>query len=80
METSLARETEDSLWTALNTLEEAAKLYGRLAAQETTVGDRQRARRFAQSARTYRMRADTIRKMFGDGSVTGLADTVESKR
>jgi two-component system, chemotaxis family, protein-glutamate methylesterase/glutaminase len=33
METSLVRETEDALWTALNTLEESTKLSERLAAQ-----------------------------------------------
>lgn len=67
METSLARGTEDALWTALNTLEESAKLYGRLAAQATA--DSEKKRRYAQAAQHYRSRAGAIRKLLGNGSI-----------
>jgi two-component system chemotaxis response regulator CheB len=72
MESSLARETEDALWTALNTLEESAKLYGRLAAQATA--DREKTRRYAQAAQDYQSRAGVIRKLLGDGSITEMAE------
>jgi two-component system chemotaxis response regulator CheB len=75
MESSLARETEDALWTALNTLEESAKLYGRLAAQ--TRVDPERERRFMQAAQKYRSRAGAIRKMLGDGSIAGTPNPQE---
>jgi two-component system chemotaxis response regulator CheB len=68
MESGLARETEDALWVALNTLEEAAKLYGRLAAQVTADGEKER--RYAQAAQNYQSRAGAIRKLLGDGSIT----------
>ena len=67
METSLARGTEDALWTALNTLEESAKLYGRLAAQATADGEKKR--RYAQAAQHYQSRAGAIRKLLGNGSI-----------
>jgi two-component system chemotaxis response regulator CheB len=68
MESGLARETEDALWTALNTLEESAKLYRRLAAQATA--DREKERRYAQAAQKYQSRAGAIRKLLGNGSIT----------
>jgi two-component system chemotaxis response regulator CheB len=64
METSVARESEDALWTALNTLEKSANLFGRLAAQ--AAGDHQRARRFSEAEQTYRTRAQLIRRVLGD--------------
>jgi two-component system chemotaxis response regulator CheB len=67
METSLARETEDALWIALNTLAESAKVYGRLAAQATA--DSEKRRRYAQAAQDYQSRARAIRKLLGNGSI-----------
>jgi hypothetical protein len=49
-------------------LEEAAKLYGRLAAQVTADGEKER--RYAQAAQNYQSRAGAIRKLLGDGSIT----------
>jgi two-component system chemotaxis response regulator CheB len=77
MEMSLARVAEDALWTALNTLEESARLYERLAAQATTAGDRQSARRFIRSGQTYMTRAGVIRKLLEDGSVTEISEEQE---
>jgi two-component system, chemotaxis family, protein-glutamate methylesterase/glutaminase len=67
METSLAREAEDALWIALNTLEESAKVYWRLAAQATV--DSEKKRRYAQAAQDYQSRARAIRKLLGNGSI-----------
>jgi two-component system chemotaxis response regulator CheB len=65
METGLARVTEDALWTALNTLEESAKLFGRLAAHPSTTGNRRRERRFRELAQQAQARADRVRRLLG---------------
>jgi hypothetical protein len=67
MESSLARENEDALRTALNTLEESAKLYGRLAAQATAIPEKER--RYAKAAQNYQSRAGAIRKLLGNSSI-----------
>jgi two-component system chemotaxis response regulator CheB len=65
MEMGLARETEGALWTALNALEESAKLFERLAAQTTTAGDRRRERRFRVLAQQSHARVDRVRDLLG---------------
>jgi two-component system chemotaxis response regulator CheB len=77
MDSSLVRETEDALWAALNTLEESANLYGRLAAQAKAAGDAQKAVRFAESAQTYKTRSSAVRKFLDDGSVTEIPENPE---
>jgi len=75
MESSLARESEDALWTALNTLEESAKLYGRLAERATADGEKKR--RYTQAAQNYQSRAGAIRKLLENGSMTEIPETQE---
>jgi two-component system, chemotaxis family, protein-glutamate methylesterase/glutaminase len=77
IDTSLARESEDALWTAVNTLEESAKLYERLAAQVTAAEDRQSERRYTQAARTSHKRAGAVRKMLQDSQASGIAEKQE---
>jgi two-component system chemotaxis response regulator CheB len=77
METSLARVTEDTLWTTLNTLEESAKLCERLVAQGAMGSDHQRERHFTQVAQDYRVRAGVIRKLLENGSITKIPEKQE---